>query len=60
MKKLDLLPEIENEGTWRFMGILSKNRWEWTVTELSSVRQSGTTVAFYDTLGPNSIEYIIK
>lgn len=38
MKELNLLPLIENEGTWRFMGILSKNRWEWTVTELASVR----------------------
>jgi long-chain acyl-CoA synthetase len=42
------------------MGILSKNRWEWTVTELASVRQGGTTVAFYDTLGPAAVEYIIK
>ena len=42
------------------MGILSKNRWEWTVTELASVRQGGTTVAFYDTLGPSSVEFIIK
>jgi len=33
-----MLPVIENEGLWRFMGILSKNRWEWTVTELASVR----------------------
>jgi long-subunit acyl-CoA synthetase (AMP-forming) len=54
------LPDIENDGIWKFMGILSKNRWEWTATELASVRQSGTTVAFYDTLGPNSIEFIIK
>ena len=60
MQKLNLMPLIENEGSWKFMGILSKNRWEWTVTELASVRQSGTTVAFYDTLGPASVEYIIK
>lgn len=60
MQKLGFLPLIENEGTWKFMGILSKNRWEWTVTELASVRQGGTTVAFYDTLGPSSIEYIIN
>ena len=38
MRKLDLLPEIENEGKWKFMGILAKNRWEWTCTELASVR----------------------
>ncbi len=60
MKKLGMLPLIENEGEWKFMGILSKNRWEWTVTELASVRQGGTTVAFYDTLGPESVEFIIN
>lgn len=60
MQKLGLIPLIENEGTWKFMGILAKNRWEWTVTELASVRQGATTVAFYDTLGPSALEYIIK
>jgi long-subunit acyl-CoA synthetase (AMP-forming) len=34
------------------MGIYSKNREEWIMTELASVRQAGTTVAIYDTLGP--------
>ena len=60
MKKLDLLPDIENEGKWKFMGILAKNRWEWICTELASVRQGGTTVAFYDTLGPAAVEFIIN
>jgi long-subunit acyl-CoA synthetase (AMP-forming) len=36
--RLNLLPTIENEGPQKFMGILSKNRWEWTCTELASVR----------------------
>lgn len=57
---LNLLPLIENDSkTWKFMGILSKNRWEWAATELASMRQGGTTVAFYDTLGPQAVEYII-
>ena len=59
-KHYDLLPKIENEGSWRFLGILSKNRWEWAAAELASVRQGGTTVAFYDTLGPSAVEYIIN
>ena len=42
------------------MGIMSKNRWEWTVTELASVRQSGTTVALYDMLGPDAMQFIIN
>ena len=52
MRVLNLMPEIENEGLWKFMGIYSKNREEWIITELASVSQAGTTVAFYDTLGP--------
>lgn len=60
IQELNLMPKIQNDGEWRFMGILSKNRWEWTVTELASVRQSGTTVAFYDTLGPAAVEFIIR
>jgi len=52
MRVLNLLPEIENEGIWKFMGIYSKNREEWIITELASISQAGTTVAFYDTLGP--------
>lgn len=53
----DLLPEVEGDGRkWKFLGILAKNRWEWAVSELASVRQSGTTIAFYDALGPQAIE----
>lgn len=60
MYTMNLLPQIQNEGLWRFIGIMSKNRWEWTVTELASVRQSGTTVALYDTLGADAVEYIVN
>ena len=61
MRVLNLMPEIENEeGIWKFMGIYSKNREEWTITELASVSQAGTTVAFYDTLGPQSVEFVIN
>lgn len=42
------------------MGIYSKNREEWIMTELASVRQSGTTVAIYDTLGPQAAQYVIN
>ena len=50
---LNLLPKIEAEGqAWQFMGIYAKNREEWIFTDLATVAQSGTTIAFYDTLGP--------
>ena len=60
MRSLNLLPEIQNEGHWKFTGIYSKNREEWIITELASISQSGTTVAFYDTLGPDSVEFVIN
>ena len=59
---LNLMPvgHSDSEQEYRFMGIYSKNREEWTFTDLATIRQSGTTVAFYDTLGPSAVEYVIK
>ena len=55
------MPEIEEEGElWRFMGIYAKNREEWIFTDLAALRQSGTVIAFYDTLGPAAIEFVIR
>lgn len=52
-QKLNLLPEIEGDGKmWRFMGIYAKNREEWVFSDYATIRQKGTTIAFYDTLGP--------
>ena len=42
------------------MGVYAKNREEWTISDMASLRQSGTTIAFYDTLGPAAVEYVIK
>lgn len=59
--ELGLMPEIEAEGSSkRFMGVYSKNREEWLVSDLASMCQSGTTIAFYDTLGPSAVEYIVN
>ena len=61
IQHLNLMPEIEEEGQlWRFMGIYAKNREEWIFTDLAALRQSGTVIAFYDTLGPAAIEYVIR
>ena len=58
---LGLMPLVEAEGdSWRFMGIYAKNREEWNITDLAAIRQSGTVIAFYDTLGPTSVEFIIN
>ena len=42
------------------MGIYSQNREEWAFTDLATIRQSGTVIAFYDTLGPAAIEFVIN
>ena len=50
---LGLCPEIEieNEGTFKFLGIYSKNREEWGIADLGSHCNSVTIVPVYDTLG---------
>ena len=58
---LGLCPEIEAEGkNWRFMGIQSKNRKEWVLTHAADIHQNITTVAFYDTLGPEATMFVVE
>jgi len=40
------------------MGIQAKNRKEWCLVHLANMHQSTTTVAFYDTLGPEATRFI--
>lgn len=42
------------------IGIYSKNREEWVVTEQACYMQSLIVVSFYDTLGEDSVEFIAK
>jgi long-chain acyl-CoA synthetase len=59
--KLDLVPTIQHEGkSWNFMGIFSKNREEWSMINLANSKTCTTTVAFYDTLGPAAVEFVIN
>jgi long-chain acyl-CoA synthetase len=41
------------------MGIYSKNREEWVLSHIANMKNSIVTIAFYDTLGPNSVQYVI-
>lgn len=50
--------EIENEGTYRLLGIYSKNRPEWIYSYFGAARDSITIVTVYDTLGDVALEYI--
>ncbi|KAI9594291.1 hypothetical protein BDF19DRAFT_445496 [Syncephalis fuscata] len=42
------------------LGFYAVNRREWTLTELAGYRQRLVTVALYDTLGPETIEFILN
>ncbi|KAI7899938.1 uncharacterized protein BX663DRAFT_477474 [Cokeromyces recurvatus] len=42
------------------IGIWSVNRPEWTITDLACAAYSLYTVALYDTLGPDTVEYVIN
>ena len=48
---LDLCPQIEGEDKiWRFLGIWSKNRYEWASALLAAMHYKITTVGFYDAM----------
>lgn len=56
-----MVPTIEAEGKkWKFMGIYAKNREEWVMTDLANMKNSVVSIAFYDTLGPQAVEFVIK
>lgn len=58
---LGLIPEVIAEGrSWHFMGIYAKNREEWVITDVANIKNSVVTVAFYDTLGPDSVKFVIN
>lgn len=58
---LGMMPEVEGEGRkWKFMGCYAKNRAEWVLADLASASLGGTTIAFYDTLGPEAVEFVIN
>jgi long-chain acyl-CoA synthetase len=42
------------------MGVFSKNREEWTMTDLACLRSSVTIIPFFDSLGMASLEYILN
>ena len=59
---LNLCPkiDIEGDGTFRLLGIYSKNRPEWLLSYFGAVRDSITIVTIYDTLGDIALEYIFN
>ena len=59
---LDLCPKIdfEDESSFRFLGIYSRNKKEWLLSYLGAMRDSITVVTIYETLGDMAIEFIFE
>ena len=58
---LNLTPTINAEGRdYKFMGVYAKNREEWILTTIANMKNSVATIAFYDTLGPAAVEFVIR
>ena len=56
----DLVPKRDTEdGQIRFMALYAKNREEWVVTDFACILSGVTVVTLYDTLGKDSLEYIL-
>ena len=59
---LNLCPVIkfEDEQSFRFLGIYSRNKKEWLLSYLGAMRDSITIVTIYDTLGDKAVEFILE
>ena len=55
----DLCPLIGEEG-FRFCGIWSKNRWEWSTTLIACMYYKVIVVGFYDSMGFDAVEFILN
>jgi long-chain acyl-CoA synthetase len=57
---LELAPIVRAEDKdWRFIGIQSKNRKEWNITNIANMHQKITTISLYDTLGVDATKFIL-
>ena len=56
-----LCPEVEskNDGVFKFLGIWGKNRREWLISDMGAHGVGATVVTFYDTLGDETVEFIL-
>lgn len=44
----------------KLIGIFSKNREEWQILDFANVLYGNTMVPIYDTLGPDTISYVLN
>lgn len=62
IETLGLCPEIKTKenGNLKFLGIYSKNREEWIISDYACHMNSITVITLYDSLGDYSVEFIIN
>ncbi|RLN82902.1 hypothetical protein BBJ28_00000866 [Nothophytophthora sp. Chile5] len=60
LMQLGLLPRIRGEDSDRMLAIYMKNSMEWVIMEQAAYAFSAVVVALYDTLGPDSTQFILN
>ena len=56
-----MCPKVEADGeSFRFLGIIAKNREEWAISAIATMRSSVTIVPFYESLGAEAISYVVN
>lgn len=62
IRSKNLCPKVESDNKVgrRFIGIWSKNRAEWMTTLLASMRVNTTVIGFFDAMGADAVDFIIK
>lgn len=62
LTSLGLCPEIESnhDGVFKFLGIWGKNKREWVIADGAAQAIGASVVTFYDTLGDDTVEYILE
>eukprot|EP00529_Nitzschia_sp_RCC80_P015826 CAMPEP_0113450026 /NCGR_PEP_ID=MMETSP0014_2-20120614/5609_1 /TAXON_ID=2857 /ORGANISM="Nitzschia sp." /LENGTH=701 /DNA_ID=CAMNT_0000341335 /DNA_START=75 /DNA_END=2180 /DNA_ORIENTATION=+ /assembly_acc=CAM_ASM_000159 len=56
---LILVPSNHQDDNMTLIGLYMKNCMEWVIAEQAIFCLAGATVPFYDTLGPDSVEFIL-
>ena len=50
----------EPKEKMKFIGIYSKNRWEWLVADIACILYGLTIIPLYDTLGVDNLTYCLE
>ena len=53
-------PQMVDSERYKFLGIFSKNREEWAISDLACMRSAITIVPFFESLGPDAIIFIMN